>query len=41
MRTCALAHRGLERECFEVWDLARGDGRMFTIESTGSADPSS
>lgn len=37
----ALTTLGIEPPAIEVRDLARGDGRMFTIESAGSADQSS
>jgi uncharacterized damage-inducible protein DinB len=37
----ALTALGIEPPAIEVWDIARQDGRMFTIESTGSAERSS
>jgi uncharacterized damage-inducible protein DinB len=38
----ALTSVGIDPPAIEVWDLAREDGRMFSIESTGAgADPSS
>jgi uncharacterized damage-inducible protein DinB len=37
----ALTTLGIEPPGIEVWDYARRDGRYFTIESTGSAEPSS
>jgi uncharacterized damage-inducible protein DinB len=37
----ALTTLGIEPPAIEVWDFAARDGRMFTIESTGSAEPSS
>jgi uncharacterized damage-inducible protein DinB len=37
----ALTIYGIEPPAIEVWDFARRDGRMFTIESTGAAEPSS
>jgi uncharacterized damage-inducible protein DinB len=36
----ALTSLGIEPPAIEVWDFAARDGRMFTIESTGSAEPS-
>jgi len=33
----ALTSLGIEPPAIEPWDLARGDGRMFTIESSRSA----
>jgi uncharacterized damage-inducible protein DinB len=36
----ALTHLGIEPPVIEVWELARQDGRMFTIESPGAAEPS-
>jgi hypothetical protein len=41
-RACtALMTLGIEPSGIEVWDFAARDGRMFTIESTGSAEPAS
>jgi hypothetical protein len=37
----ALTKLVIEPPAIEVWDLAREDGCMLTIESTGSARPSS
>jgi uncharacterized damage-inducible protein DinB len=37
----ALTTLGIEPPLIEVWELARQDGRMFTIESTGATEPSS
>ncbi|HEX5149507.1 MAG TPA: DinB family protein [Candidatus Limnocylindrales bacterium] len=37
----ALTTLGIEPPPIEAWDLAREDGRMFSIESTKSAGPSS
>jgi uncharacterized damage-inducible protein DinB len=37
----ALTSLGIEPPAIEVWDLAREDGRMFTTESTGTAEASS
>jgi uncharacterized damage-inducible protein DinB len=37
----ALTSLGIEPPPIEPWDFARLDGRLFTIESTGSARPSS
>jgi uncharacterized damage-inducible protein DinB len=37
----ALTTLGIEPPAIEVWDFAARDGRMFTIDSTGSAEPSS
>jgi uncharacterized damage-inducible protein DinB len=37
----ALTTLGIEPPGIEVWDYARRDGRYFTIESAGSAEPSS
>ena len=37
----ALTTLGIEPPPIEVWDYALRDGRMFTIESTRSPDPSS
>ena len=37
----ALTTLGIEPPAIEVWDFARLDGRMITIESTGTAGPSS
>ena len=31
----ALTALGIQPPAIETWDLAREDGRMFTIESTG------
>jgi len=33
----ALTALGIEPPAIEVWDIAREDGRMFTIESTGAS----
>ena len=37
----ALTNLGIEPPAIEAWDYALRDGRMFTIESTGSAKASS
>jgi uncharacterized damage-inducible protein DinB len=37
----ALTSLGVESPGIEVWDFARLDGRYFTIESAGSAEPTS
>jgi uncharacterized damage-inducible protein DinB len=37
----ALTALGIEPPAIEVWDLAREDGRMFTIESAGESGPPS
>jgi uncharacterized damage-inducible protein DinB len=37
----ALTSLGLEPPAIDVWDFAALDGRMFTIESTVSAEPPS
>jgi uncharacterized damage-inducible protein DinB len=36
----ALTSLGIEPPGIEVWDFAALDGRMFTIESSGAAEPS-
>jgi uncharacterized damage-inducible protein DinB len=36
----ALTTLGIEPPAIEVWDFARRDGRMISIESTGSTEPS-
>jgi uncharacterized damage-inducible protein DinB len=36
----ALTVIGLEPPVVEVWELARKDGRMFTVETRGAPDPS-
>jgi uncharacterized damage-inducible protein DinB len=36
----ALTTLGIEPPAIEVWDFARRDGRMFTTESAGFAEPS-
>ena len=35
----ALTTLGIEPPAIEVWDFARRDGRMFSIESSGAAGP--
>jgi uncharacterized damage-inducible protein DinB len=37
----ALTSLGIEPPGIEVWDFAALDGRMFTIETRGAAEPSS
>jgi uncharacterized damage-inducible protein DinB len=37
----ALTTLGIEPPAIEVWDIARLEERMFTIGSTGAAEPSS
>jgi len=37
----ALTTLGIEPPAIEVWDYAARDGRMFTIESSKAAEPSS
>jgi uncharacterized damage-inducible protein DinB len=37
----ALTSLGLEPAAIEGWDIAREEGRMFTIETPGAADPRS
>jgi uncharacterized damage-inducible protein DinB len=37
----ALTTLGIEPPAIEVWDFAARDGRMFTIQSSGSAERSS
>ena len=36
----ALTALGIEPPAIEAWDIARADGRMYTIESTGAPEPS-
>lgn len=36
----ALTNLGIEPPSIEAWDLAREDGRMFTIESAGAPEQS-
>ena len=36
----ALTSLGIEPPAIEAWDIARADGRMYTIESTGAPEPS-
>jgi uncharacterized damage-inducible protein DinB len=35
----ALTTLGIDPPAIEVWDFARRDGRMSTIETTGPAEP--
>jgi uncharacterized damage-inducible protein DinB len=37
----ALTTLDIEPPAIEVWDYARRDGRMFSIEASGAAEPSS
>jgi len=37
----AITSLGVEPPAIDVWDFAAKDRRMFTIESTGAAEPSS
>lgn len=37
----ALSSLGIEPAAIEGWDIAREDGRMFTLESAGAGEPAS